>query len=111
MPRSEANCPRFHFTPPQNWMNDPNGLVFYDSAYHLFYQYNPYETTWGHMSWGHAVSSNLVHWSDLLIAMYEDAQKGFTIFSASAVIDWRNTSGCGGDAALTQGDIWTWASI
>jgi fructan beta-fructosidase len=87
--------PRCHFTPPKNWMNDPNGLVYHAGEYHLFYQYNPYGTGWGHMSWGHAVSPDLVRWRHLPIALYEEPDDGYTIFSGSAIIDSENTSGFG----------------
>jgi hypothetical protein len=59
---TELYRPQYHFTPSLNWMNDPNGLLYYKGIYHLFYQYNPGETTWGAMSWGHATSSDLTHW-------------------------------------------------
>lgn len=85
--------PQFHFTPERNWMNDPNGMVFYDGEWHLFYQYNPHGDRWGHMSWGHAVSRDLVRWEHLPLALAE--ADGVMIFSGSAVVDHKNTSGFG----------------
>jgi len=85
--------PQFHFTPERNWMNDPNGMVFYDGEWHLFYQYNPHGDRWGHMSWGHAVSRDLIRWEHLPLALAEE--DGIMIFSGSAVVDWKNTSGFG----------------
>jgi len=87
----EAWRPQFHFTPERNWMNDPNGMVFFEGEYHLFFQYNPFGDKWGHMSWGHAVSPDKVHWKHLPLALAEE--NGVMIFSGSAVVDWRNTSG------------------
>ncbi|MEK9212951.1 glycoside hydrolase family 32 protein [Sphingomonas sp. 2378] len=85
--------PTYHFAPERNWMNDPNGLVYYDGEYHLFFQYNPHGDRWGHMSWGHAVSRDLVHWGELPIAIPETAD--VMAFSGSAVVDWNNTTGFG----------------
>jgi sucrose-6-phosphate hydrolase SacC (GH32 family) len=92
---SEPYRPQYHFTPEKNWMNDPNGLVFYEGEYHLFYQYNPFGDKWGHMSWAHAVSPNMVHWQHLPLALAEE--DGVMIFSGSAVVDWHNSSGFGKD--------------
>jgi sucrose-6-phosphate hydrolase SacC (GH32 family) len=83
--------PQFHFSPKQNWTNDPNGLVFFEGEYHLFFQYNPFGDQWGHMSWGHAVSPDLVHWKELAVALPEE--NGVMIFTGSVVIDRANTSG------------------
>lgn len=92
-PYTEQYRPQFHYTPEKNWMNDPNGMVYYQGEYHLFYQHNPSGNQWGNMSWGHAVSTDMVHWSELPVAIpHDDAEM---VFSGSAVIDTNNTSGFG----------------
>lgn len=90
---TEPYRPQFHFTPEEKWMNDPNGLVYSNGKYHLFYQYYPDSTVWGPMHWGHAVSKDLLKWEHKPIALFPD--KHGLIFSGSAVIDKENTSGFG----------------
>jgi levanase/fructan beta-fructosidase len=85
--------PGLHFSPERNWMNDPNGLIFYKGKYHLFFQHNPIENVWGNMSWGHAVSEDLISWDELPVAIACD--ETHAIFSGSAVIDYFNTTGFG----------------
>nr|WP_281367175.1 glycoside hydrolase family 32 protein [Paenibacillus phytorum] len=92
---NEPYRPQYHFSQEANWMNDPNGMVYYEGEYHLFYQYHPNSTHWGPMNWGHAVSRDLVHWEHLPIALKPD-ENGY-VFSGSAVVDWNNTSGLGTD--------------
>ena len=89
----EQYRPRFHFSPATNWCNDPNGLVCYNRTYHLFYQHNPFGNGWGHMTWAHSISKDLVHWKHLPIAIAEE--NGIMIFSGSCVADKNNTSGLG----------------
>ena len=96
--RTEQYRPQIHFTPAKNWINDPNGMVYQDGTYHLFYQYNPQGNDWGNMSWGHATSTDLMHWTEQPVALTRDELGD--IFSGSAVIDKNNTAGFGAGAMV-----------
>jgi fructan beta-fructosidase len=86
---SEPHRPQIHFSPPAKWMNDPNGMVYFNNTYHLFYQFYPDSTVWGPMHWGHATSKNMIDWEHQPIALYPDTL-GY-IFSGSVVADVNNT--------------------
>ncbi|PNY79304.1 glycoside hydrolase family 32 protein [Deinococcus koreensis] len=92
-PYREQHRPQLHYTPARHWVNDPNGLIVVNGVYHLFYQHNPHADVPGHLSWGHAISSDLLHWAEQPVALV--ARENHMIFSGSAVTDWHNTSGLG----------------
>ena len=102
---NEPHRPQIHFSQAAHWMNDPNGMVYFNNQYHLFYQYYPDSTVWGPMHWGHAISKDLVHWDHQSIALYPDTL-GY-IFSGSAVADVNNTSGFGKDGKIPLVAIFT----
>jgi levanase/fructan beta-fructosidase len=89
----EKYRPGFHFTPENNWMNDPNGMFYLNGTFHLYFQHHPESNVWGPMHWGHATSEDLLNWQEHPIALYPDDLG--TIFSGSAVVDFQNTSGLG----------------
>ena len=95
---AEQYRPQIHFTPAKNWINDPNGMVYAEGVYHLFYQYNPQGNDWGNMSWGHATSTDLIHWTEQPVALTRDELGD--VFSGSAVIDKANTAGFGTNAMV-----------
>jgi sucrose-6-phosphate hydrolase SacC (GH32 family) len=97
--------PRYHYTPLRNWLNDPNGLVYFDGEYHMFHQYNPLGIASDHKAWYHAVSRDLVHWTPLGVALKEE--DGVSIWSGSAVVDRQNTSGFGKDSVPPMVAIYT----
>ncbi|MBT8188415.1 MAG: glycoside hydrolase family 32 protein [Croceitalea sp.] len=103
---AEPFRPQYHFTPKEMWMNDPNGLVYHEGIYHLFYQYSPEDIVWGPKHWGHAVSKDMVHWQHKPIALYPD-EHGY-IFSGSAVVDKMNTSGFGEEGQQPLVAIYTY---
>jgi fructan beta-fructosidase len=102
---TEPYRPQIHFSPKEKWMNDPNGMVYYKNIYHLFFQYYPDSTVWGPMHWGHATSTDMVHWKQQPIALYPD-KLGY-IFSGSAVVDVHNTSGFGKNGKVPLVAIFT----
>ena len=95
---SETYRPQIHYTPSANWINDPNGMVKVGDTYHLFYQYNPSGNDWGNMSWGHATSTDMIHWKEQTVALRRDDLGD--IFSGSCVVDKNNTAGFGKDAVI-----------
>ncbi len=102
---TEQYRPQFHFSPATNWCNDPNGLVYNNGMYHLFYQHNPFGNQWGHMTWAHATSKDLLHWKHLPIAIPEE--NGVMIFSGTCVVDKKNTSGFGAAGKVPMVAVYT----
>ena len=92
-PKKDNYRPVYHHSPAFGWMNDPNGMVYHDGVYHLFYQHYPYGTYWSDMHWGHATSTDLIHWEQHPIALFPD-EYGY-MFSGSIVVDEKNTAGFG----------------
>ena len=92
---ADPHRPQYHFLPPSNWMNDPNGLIQWKGQYHLFYQYNPFAPVWGSIHWGHAMSDDLVHWRDLPIALAPTpgTVDEYGVFSGCAFDDRRRSHG------------------
>ena len=101
----EQYRPQLHFSPKAHWMNDPNGMVYNNGTYHLFYQYYPGATIWGPMHWGHATSNDMLHWKEQPVALFPDSI-GY-IFSGSTVVDKNNTSGFGKDGKAPLVAIFT----
>lgn len=101
----EQYRPQYHFSSQKNWINDPNGLVYYKGEYHLFYQHNPFGNVWGHMSWGHATSKDLIHWKHLPVALPEE--NGVMIFSGTCVADINNSSGFGKNGQVPLVAVYT----
>jgi hypothetical protein len=98
LPTKPNNRPEHNFTPVSGWINDPNGLVFKDGIYHLYFQHNPFHVEWGNMSWGHAISEDLLHWKQLEDVMFPDEDG--TIFSGCAIINERGLLGLPEDALI-----------
>ena len=101
----EQYRPQFHFSPATNWCNDPNGLVYNNGLYHLFYQFNPFGNIWGHMTWAHATSKDLVNWKHQPVAIPEE--NGVMIFSGTCVVDKNNTSGFGKNGKVPMVAVYT----
>ena len=110
-PEDEQYRPLVHFTPEKNWMNDPNGMVFVDGTYHLFFQHNPQGTTWGNMSWGHATSPDLLHWEEQPLAIPQTFDENGAsiedIFSGSIVVDAENSAGFGPEGSSPLVAVYT----
>lgn len=107
----EKHRPQIHFSPSQNWMNDPNGMVYFEGVYHLFYQYNPSDKVWDDMHWGHATSTDLISWKQHPIALHPDPGGLGYVFSGCAVVDWNNTAGLAIDGRPALIAIFTHSSI